>query len=170
MTFPSIDSAAQYVKERLQTFYDQSRVLKDRLLTIGRLMQEARKRNDQGALGQLIILQQQTKDTFIEQLALEQKLSPFASYFGISTALGALPIVLGVAAISVATALYLHLGKIKNQEKALDLIAKGFLTPAEAEKILAPSFFGGLGGAFMMPLILIGGAALLFFGGFFKRA
>lgn len=169
MTFPSIASAEQFLKEKLQTFYGQSRVLRDRLLTIGQLMQEARKRNDQPALGQLIILQFQTKETFTEQLALEQRLAPFASYFGINTGLGLLPLVLGVAAVSVATALYLHFEKMKNQAKALDLIAKGFLTPAEAEKILAPSFFGGLGGAFTMPLVLIGGALLIFFGGFFKK-
>lgn len=126
-------------------------------------MQEAKKHNDQQALGQLIVLQSQTKDLFIEQLALEQRLMPFASYFSVQTHLGAFPIVLAIAGVSVATALYLHFEKLKNQGKALDLVAKGFLTPAEAEAIISPPLFGFAGGlGLTMPLILAGGVGLYF--------
>jgi hypothetical protein len=152
-----------YIREKLSSLYGQSRVLRDRLYSIGRLMQEAKKRSDQQALGQLILLQSQTKDLFNEQLALEQRLMPFASYFNVRTDLGAFPILLAVSGVAVATTLYLHFEKLQNQGKALDLVAKGFLTPAEAEAIISPPLIG-FGGAmgFTLPLLAAGGLGLFF--------
>lgn len=163
MTFPSVQSAMDYVKSHLSQLYGQSRVLRDRLLKIGQLMQAAKKKNDQQALGQLILLQGQTKDLFNEQLALEQRLMPFAQFFNVRTDLGAFPIVLAVSGVAVATALYLHFEKLRNQAQALDLIARGLLTPAEAEAITSSPLIG-FGGAmgFTLPLLAAGGLGLFF--------
>jgi hypothetical protein len=144
--FLSIDSAIDYLRSKLQDFYNQSRVLRDRLITIGLLLQKARDKGDQVSIGKLIVLQSQTKDLFNDQLALEQKLMPFAQYFGIKTDLAAVPLALAGLAIAAATALYLHYQKLQNQKQALDLVAKGLLSPTEAKQIIEAGSILGAGG------------------------
>lgn len=147
MIFASVESALNYVKSRIRDFYAQSNVLKNRLIQVGALLREAKSRGAQEQIGQLIVLQSQTKDLLNEQLALEQKLVPFLSYFGFSApALGALPVILAASAVGVAGLLYVHFEKIQNQKKALDLVAQGFLTPSEAKGILESGGILGTGG------------------------
>lgn len=166
MTFPTLDSATGYIQSKIQEFFNNSRVLRDRLMLIGKLLQTAKAKNDQTALGQLITLQQQTKDAFNDQLALEQQVMPFANYFGVNVTLGALPVVLGLAAIAVAGAMYLQFEKVQAQGKALDLVARGLLTPAEAAKITDSSLIGIGGGiGLALPLVAALGFLFVWFGG-----
>lgn len=160
MTFPSVTSALDYINRTLTDFYNQSWVLRNRLLKIGRLKQEAKARNDQQALGQLIIIQQQVSDLMNEQLDLENTLRPFADYFGVNTnpQLGLVPAILLAGAAGVAAVLYLHFEKIKNQQKALDLIERGLLPASAAEGMLnAPLFdFSGMGSLGFPILAVVG--------------
>lgn len=165
MNFPSVNSALDYVKSKLQDFYNQTWVLRDRLRAIAALKLEAQKRNDQATLGKLILATEQTKQLMNEQLALEQKLKPFADYFGVnygSLQLGfvPIPVYLTVGAVAIASMMYLHFQKLQNQATALDLIAKGMLPADQAESILNPSVFSFSGiGSTMLPVALIVGAA-----------
>lgn len=168
MTFPSLQSAVDYLQNRVQDFYQQGSVLTERIKTIRRLKEAAMQTNNQQALGQLNVLQSGVVALLEEQLALERKLEPFAEYFGLLPAaprvLGALPIVLAGSAIAVAVGLYLHFEKLQNQAKALELVAKGILPAAQADSILNPSFFSGLSGSFAsIGLFAIGGLFLFFF-------
>lgn len=169
MNFPTIDSAENYIKGMLQSFFDNSRVLRDRLMLIGKLMQTAKARNDQPALGKLITLQQQTKDAFNEQLRLEQQLTPFAQHFGVNVTLGALPLVLGLAAIALAGAMYVQFEKVRTQGKALELVSQGLLTPSEAAKITDSSLIGFGGGFGLAMPIVIGLGVLLIWSGALRR-
>lgn len=162
MTFPSIDSAAEYVRSRLRDFYAQNAILKNQLIAVSKLVGQARRNNDQEALGRLIIAQEQAKQLYNEQQALEDKLAPFADYFGVKPQLGVLPFVLAGVAVAAASMLYLHFEKIQNQTRALDLIAKGMLKPADAQAILNPSLFSVGGFGALLPL-LFGGGVLYFF-------
>jgi hypothetical protein len=127
------------------------------------LKEEAAKRNDQQALGQLIVLRQQVVGLLDEHFKLEDRLKPFAQYFGVQVwNLGLVPVILAVAGVGVATVLYLYFEKLRNQGKALDLIAKGLLPASQAEEILNPSFFGSLTGGFSMIGVLIAGGLGLF--------
>lgn len=168
MTF-TLDTAENYIRGQIQAFFDNSRVLRDRLMTIGKLMQTAKAKNDQPALGKLILLQDQTKDAFNEQLRLEQQLMPFAQYFGVNASLGALPLVLGLAAIALAGAMYLQFEKVKTQGKALDMVAQGLLTPAEAAKITDSTLIGVGGGIGLALPVVAGLGFLLFWMGAFRR-
>lgn len=157
MNFPSVDSAFDYIKGNLQTLYNQTWVLRDRLRAIADLKKIAQERNDQEALGKLILATEQVKALMNDQLALEQQVKPFADYFGVSYAplsLGLIPIpvYLAAGATALAAMLYLHFQKLQNQKTALDLIAKGMLPASQAEDILNPSLFsfGGFGGNFAM--------------------
>lgn len=166
MTFPDIASAESYLHDKLQEFYNQTWVLRDRLRAIASLMDEASKRNNQQVMGQLIVLKTQVQQFMMDQLALEQQLQPFADYFGISYAppapasLGILPIALAVGAVAVASLLYLHFEKLQNQAKALDLIAKGMLPADQANAILNPPLFS-MAGMGASGLILAGVAGLV---------
>jgi hypothetical protein len=164
--FASLQDATDYLQNNLQDFYNQRGVLAGRLTAIAKLKDAAAQSNNQQALGQLIVLRQQVVDLLSDQMLLEDRLKPFAEYFGVSTwhppVLGMLPLVLAGAAIAVAVALYLHYEKLQNQAKALDLVARGILPASEAESILNPSFFSGLGGSFAQVGILAVGGLFLF--------
>lgn len=162
MTFPSVTEAENYLKSKLQEFFNQTWELKAQMQRIGALKNQAIANNDQPAIGKLILAMEQTKTLMNEQLALERQLAPFADYFGISYTLNAMPLILAGAAVAVASALYLHFEKLRNQKQALDMIAAGMLDPAKAESILnAPLFtLGSLGGSMALPFV---GLAVLYF-------
>lgn len=162
-------TAEKYIRGQIQNFFDNSKVLRDRLMTIGKLMQAAKSKNNQSALGQLIVLQSQTKDAFNEQLRLESQLMPFAQYFGVNVTLGALPLVLGLAAVAIAGAMYVQFEKVRTQGKALDMVAQGLLTPAEAAKITDSTLIGVGGGIGLALPVVAGIGFLLFWMGAFRR-
>lgn len=167
MNFPSLTSAEEYLKTRLQDFYNQRGVITRRLAAIARLKEAAIKSDNQPAIGQLIVLREGVMNLLREQIALETTLDPFRVYFGVQNynpTLGALPLILAGGAIAAAAALYLHYEKLKNQEKALDLVARGILPASQAESILNPSFFSGLGGSFAsVGMLAVGGIFLFMF-------
>lgn len=165
----TVATAENYIRGQIQNFFDNSKVLRDRLMTIGKLTQAAKSKNDQDALGKLIVLQSQTKDAFNEQLRLEQQLMPFAQYFGVNVTLGALPLVLGLAAVALAGAMYLQFEKVKTQGKALDMVSQGLLTPAEAAKITDSTLIGVGGGIGLALPVVAGLGFLLFWVGAFRR-
>jgi hypothetical protein len=138
-------------------------------MTIGKLLQAAKQKNNQDALGRLIVLQSQTKEAFNEQLKIEQQLQPFADYFGVKQTLNALPVVLGLAALAVAAAMYVQFEKVRTQGKALDLVSQGLLTPAEAAKITDSTLIGVGGGIGLALPVVAGLGFLLFWMGAFRR-
>ena len=169
MNFPSLQSAEDYLRGTIQDFYDQRGVLAGRLRAIVKLKEAAIKKNDQQALGQLILMRESVMALLREQVTMEERLEPYKDYFGNvvvgrPATLGLLPLVLAVGGVAVATALYLYYEKLKNQGKALDLIAKGLLPAEQADAILNPSFLSGLGGSFsMVGIAIAGGLALVLF-------
>lgn len=138
-----------------------------RLQSIAKLKDVALKANNQQALGQLIVMRQGVLDLLNEQSAMEDRLKPFADYFGISMwqmPLGVLPLVLAGVAIAVATSMFLYYEKLQNQKQALDMIAKGILPADQADAILNPGFFSGLGGSFaQVGIFAVGGIFLYLF-------
>jgi len=169
MIFPSLQSATDYIQENLQRLYAQRGVLQGRLKAIVQLKDAAMKKNDQQALGQLTSMRQGVLALLQEQVELEDRLQPFANYFGVSVwrpaQLGALPVLLAGGAIVVAGLMYLHWEKLRNQATALDMIAKGILPADQADAILNPSLFSGATGQITTILMLaVGGYALFLFG------
>lgn len=167
--FSSLQAAVDYLQNKLQDFYNQRGVLAGRLKSIQQLKDAALKTNNQQALGQLIVMREGVVALLREQLDLEDKLKPYADYFGVSTwrplELGALPLILAGGAVVVAGLMYLHLSKLQNQAKALDMIAKGILPADQADSILNPGLFsGGLGQISSILMVAVGGYALFLFG------
>lgn len=162
--FATIDQATDYIRDHLQEFYDQSRVLRDRLLAIGTLRRTAKEAGDTDAYDKLAAIRTQTEQLFRDQLALEQRLMPFARYFGTKTDLAAVPLFAVGIAVSAAGALYLHFQKIRNQKEALRQVAEGIMTPAEAERVMEAGGLIGAGGLTeltgnigMILLLVVGG-------------
>lgn len=144
MTFPTPQSALDYLQSKITEFYRQSSVLTARLHEVSRLKAQAVKAGDQGTIGKLIVLHAQVRQLLDEQVQLEIKLQPFVSAFGF-TGLSGVPLVLIPVAVGVASLLYLHFQKIHAQRDALDLIKRGMLSPAQAETLLESGLgFGNL--------------------------
>lgn len=174
MVFSSLQSATDYIQSKLNDFFAQRAVLTNRLKAIAALSKAAQASNNQQGLGQLIVMRQQVVDLLNEYFLMEDKIKPYAQYFGYSTItppqLGALPLVLAGVAVALATSLYLYYEKVQNQAKALDLIARGIVSPAEVDAILNPGFFSGIGGQVSSILMLaVGGYALFLFGPMLSR-
>ncbi len=169
MNFPSLQAATDYIQEHLQEFYNQRGVLAGKLQAIQKLQAAAQAKNDQQAMGQLIVMRQNILTLLDEQIGLEDTLKPFADYFNVSiwrpVQLGILPLALAGIAIAVAGLMYLQYEKVQTQSKALDMIAKGLLPADQANDILNPSMFsGGLGQVSSILMLAVGGYALFLFG------
>lgn len=165
MTFPSIDSALEYVKSKLGAFFAQRSELQRRLKQIYDLRQLAEKTNDQASIGRLAALRASTVQLLDDQLRLEDRIRPFAEYFGVMPTLGIIPVGVLAAAVAVASLLYLHFEKLQNQKAALDLVSKGMLSASEADAIVNPGFLKSImGGAMSMPILLavLAGAGYLY--------
>lgn len=166
MNFPSLASAEDYLKNTLQDFYNQRGVLTNRLTKIARLKEIAIKNGDQQTIGQLIVLRSGVMNLLQEQYDLETRLDPYRIYLGVRqwTPLGVFPLVLAGGAAAVAASLYLYYEKLQNQAKALDMVAKGMLPADQAEAILNPGFFSGIGGSFaQVGMLIAGGLGLYLF-------
>ena len=164
MNFPSLQAAEDYLRGTLQDFYNQRGILMGRLTQIKQLREEAIKRDDQQAIGQLIVLRSGVINLLNEQVQLELRLDPYRDYLGVKQwgQLGFFPLVLAGGAAAVAASLYLYYEKLRNQAKALDMVAKGMLPADQAEAILNPGFFSGIGGSFAQVGIFAGVGLLAF--------
>lgn len=158
--------AEQYIQTHLQSVYKNSVTLRDQLHAVGALIAAAKQKNP-AKLPALERLREEIKASFVSQLALEQKLSPFAAHFGINTGLGALPIVLAGSAIIVAGLIYTQTQKIKTQQQTLDLLSKGLITSEQAQSLMAQSNFLPTAGEILGPLKGIGLYVLLGVGLYF---
>lgn len=167
MTFPTIDSAVEYLQSKIQDFYGQRNVIKAQLKKIYDLQQLAHSTGDDAAYGQLTTQLAQATQLLNDQLNLEDQLKPWADYFGFTTTpatLGILPIVLAGAAVGVAAMLYLHYEKIQQQQQALDMVAKGMLSADQAQAIVNPGILTTLIGSGSMSLMLpLLGLGVLYF-------
>ena len=169
MNFPSLQAATDYIQQQLSTFFAQRGILTGRLRAIAQLKEAAQKTGNQQALGQLIVLREQTVQLLNEYFLLEDRIKPYAKYFGFTvpgpTALGVLPLALAGVAIALASALALYYQKLQTQGKALDLVARGLLPASQVESILNPGLFsGGLGQVSSILMVAVGGYALFLFG------
>ena len=166
MTFPSVQSALDYISDKVAEFFRQTPVLIARLNEVVKLKQEALKRGDQESAGKLIVLQTQVRQLLDDQVQLEIKLRPFADALGY-TGLGVFPLILIPVAVGVASLLYLHFQKINAQRDALDLIKRGMLSPAQAETLLDSGlgFSNLMGGGIgmMLPYLVVGGGLYAYF-------
>lgn len=77
------------------------------------------------------------------------------------------PVVVGVGAIGLAGAAYLHLERLNNHKKTLELVERGLLTPQQAENIGGGGMFTGLTGLLTGAAVLYG---LTLFGPMIARA
>ena len=160
MAFFSIESAATYIKDRIRQVYRQTPILKDQLIgvsqIIGRLkrmpqIQTTAKLKEAERLRQSIIA------TIHAQTKLETEVYPWARFFGVDASLGTdnenlgllpvIPILLAATAIGMAGMMVNQFAKIKNQQRSLELIARGVMTPAEAAALKPKGILEGVTGA-----------------------
>lgn len=167
--FDSIKNALKYLQDAIYEWPRLKVKLEQRLALTMQMYQQARKRNDQEAMGKLIVLQTQTQANLIEYEKFAQKLGPFRSYFE-SNALGVFPLFIIAGAVGLASSLYIYLEKVKNEGKALELIQAGILKPDQAKALLTG---GGLsetlGNVNTMLMLGVGVYALFLFGPMLKK-
>jgi hypothetical protein len=89
----------------------------------------------------------------------------------IPQSLGIFPLIIGVGAVAIAGAVYLHLQRVSEHQQTMALVEKGVLTPQQA---LALESSGGLlgggglsgltGNVSTILMLAVGGYALFLFG------
>jgi hypothetical protein len=105
-----------------------------------------------------------------DQGALEQRIRSVVPASWVTQNLGFFPIVIGVGAVAIAGAVYLHLQQVSSHQRTMALIAKGVLTPAQAIQlessggILGGGLSGITGNLQTILMFAVGGYALFLFG------
>lgn len=161
MTFtPS--GAMDFIRQKLRDFYAQ----KSLLLTQRQEAQAMRVRAEKAgkSVAPLNALLVDIEGSLARHANLERGLAPFANWLAVpSGQIGlAIPLVLAGLAIPVAGLLYLHFQKVRSHRQALDMIAKGLLTPEQAAQLASQPVFT-LGTFGVTPLLILGVLGAVFF-------
>lgn len=163
--FDSITKALTYLKQAIRDMVGAKTTLLKRLDAIEATIKHCQSSNNQECIGKMIVMKSQTQALLREHESLMQKLGPFRSYIESTFGLGIFPAFIIAGAIGLASSLYIFFEKVRNEGKALELIQKGYLKPAEAKALLTG---GGISETLgnMNQILLYGaiGYALLMFG------
>lgn len=163
--FDSISKAIEYIKQAIRDMIGAKSTLLKRVDAINATIRHCQNSGNQECIGKMIVAKAQTEALLREHESLMQKLGPFRSYFESTFGLGIFPVFIVAGAAGLASTLYIFFEKVRNEGKALELIQKGYLKPAEAKALLTG---GGLsetlGGINNLMLYGIVGYALFMFG------
>jgi len=163
--FDSISKSIGYIKQAIRDMVGAKSTLLKRLDAIKATIKHCQYSGNQECIGKMIIAKAQTEALLREHESLMQKLGPFRNYFETTFGLGVFPVFIVAGAAGLASTLYIFFEKVRNEGKALELIQKGYLKPAEAKALLTG---GGLSETLgnVNQIILYGviGYALFMFG------
>lgn len=163
MTFYSPQSALNFLKSKVSELFRSRGILQE---TYGRAIVARSRVKTPELIEKANRLIQDLTVSIGDQASLESKVRYVVPDSWVPQNLGFfLPIIVGVGAVAVAGAVYLHLQRIASHRETLALIEKGILTPAQgiALEQASPSLLGigGLSGMFGgLGSLAIGGAAL----------
>ena len=182
MAFYSVDSATKFIKSKITEVYKQGPILKDQLIAVSRVIGAMKKQpiiRVAAKLNEAERLRKAIGASIHQQIKIETEVYPWARFFGIDQSLGSheeqlgviiVPILLAGTALAIAAMISNHFLKIRNQQRTLELIAKGVLTPAEAAALkpkttgVVAQITGAIGG--IQNVVIIGvlavGAFFLF--------
>jgi len=111
-----------------------------------------------------------------DQSTLENRVRSVMPNSWLPQSMGLFPLVIGVGAVAIAGAVYLHLQRVADHRQTLALVEKGVLTPAQAielEKsggLLGGGGLSGITGNLQTILLFaVGGYALFLFGPMLSR-
>jgi len=111
-----------------------------------------------------------------DQTTLENRVRSIVPASWLPQTMGLFPLILGVGAVAIAGAVYLHLQRVAEHRQTLALVEKGVLTPAQAielEKsggLLGGGGLSGITGNLSTILMMaVGGYALFLFGPMLSR-
>lgn len=139
MTFTPA-SAERYLKSKVSVLFQKRKEIETSLGTLYAL-----KRHHPDKAGELETRIQKFLGLLNEQTQLEERVRALLPS-SVTSGLGFAPLVIGAAAVALASAVYLHLQKVNQQKQELDLIARGLATPEQIVKMQEAQTAGGLGG------------------------
>ncbi len=136
----SISEAVDYIKSKVADLFKQAYVLDTQKRKVQELMGIAIRKGDMKSFNDLSTLSKSIDESKDRQVDLESKISTIQKYTGLSL----IPLIIVAVAIPTAVLLALHYKKISAQQKSLEMIEKGLITPGEAQALMPsgilPSF------------------------------
>lgn len=161
MNFYTPQDALDYLKGKIADLFAARATLQDQY---GRALLARSKSQTPSQISQADQLVADITTSLQDQSSLESKVKAVVPNSWMPQTLGIFPLIVGIGAIAVAGAVYLHLQQISQHAKTLSLIEKGIITPAQAVQLEQSSSILGAGGLTdltgNMKWILLGGLGL----------
>lgn len=167
MTFYTPQDALDYLKSKVASLFAARGVLQDLYGRAIVLRQKSMGTENAVRASQLVTDLISALD---DQTTLENRIRSVVPDAWIPQNLGLFPLIIGVGAVAIAGAVYLHLQRVAEHQQTLDLVQKGILTPAQAialqssEGILGGGLSGITGNISTILMLAVGGYALFLFG------
>lgn len=167
MTFYTIDDAMAYLQSKVGDLFRARGILQDLYGHAVVARQKAMGTENAVKASQLVTDLTTSLD---DQTSLENKVRAIVPESWVPQNLGIFPLVIGIGAIAIAGAVYLHLQRVAEHQQTLDLVEKGVLTPAQAVALESGGSLSGITGNISTILALaVGGYALFLFGPMLSR-
>lgn len=173
MTFYTPEQAVDYLKGKVAALFAARGVLQDMYGRAVVFRQKSMGTENATRATQLVT---DLTTSIEDQTSLENRVRSVVPDSWIPQSLGLFPLIIGVGAVAIAGAVYLHLQRVAEHQQTLALVEKGVLTPAQAielEKsggILGSGGLSGITGNMSTVLMLaVGGYALFLFGPMLSR-
>jgi hypothetical protein len=143
MIFYTPQDALDWLKGKVGALFAARGILQD---TYGRALAAQSKARTPETIAKSAQLVADLTVSLQDQTSLENKVRSVVPSSWIPQSLGLFPLVIGIGAIAIAGAVYLHLQKVAEHRDTLALIEKGVLTVAQAEALQSGGSLLGSGG------------------------
>jgi hypothetical protein len=173
MTFYTPEQAMDFLKGKVADVFNARGQLQDMYGRAVVLRQKAMGTENATRATQLV---DDLTVTLQDQTSLEDKVRAIVPASWVPQNMGIVPLFIGIGAIAIAGAVYLHLQRVAEHQQTLALVEKGVLTPAQALAleqsggILGSGGLSGITGNIQTILLFaVGGYALFLFGPMLSR-
>lgn len=161
MTFSTPQDAMDWLKGKVTELFAARGILQD---LYGRaLLAQQKAMGTENAVRATQLVSDLTS-SLDDQSTLEDRVRAVVPTAWLPQTMGLLPLIIGVGAIAIAGAVYLHLQRVSEHQRTLALVESGVLTPAQAIALDASGGLFGTGGLSgltdNLKVILLAGAGL----------
>lgn len=167
MTFYTPEQALEFLKSKISELFAARGTLQD---TYGRAVLLRQKSMGTANAVRASQLVTDLLTSLDDQTTLEGRIRSVVPASWVPQSLGFFPLIIGVGAVAIAGAVYLHLQQVSQHQQTLALVEKGVLTPAQAIQLestgglLSGGLSGITGNLSTILMLAVGGYALFLFG------
>lgn len=143
MTFYTPQDALDYLKAQISSLFAARGTLQD---LYGRAILARQKSLGTTNAARADQLVADLTSSIDDQTTLENRIRSVVPDSWVPQSMGLFPLIIGIGAVAIAGAVYLHLQRVAEHQQTLALVEQGVLTPAQAIQLESSSGLLGSGG------------------------